>query len=90
MHVQIVNNLVASGKKTDADETDRTITTNGFTFLRLDCVDAANEMTFAIDEDISDASNPIYVKNGYVLELNVAGNVLHYSGSGTFRYTMTV
>jgi len=90
MHVQIVNNLVAAGKKTDADGTDQTISTNGFTQITLDCIDASAEMTFTFDEAISGATKPVYIKNGYSLNLNIAGAVLHYSGSGTFRYIMTI
>ena len=89
MDIRNIANLVASGKKTDADGTDRTIVTEGFTRFRLDCIDATGEMTFTIDEAISGATKPIYVKNGYVLELDIVGATLHYSGSGTFRYVMT-
>lgn len=89
MDIRTIGYLVAAGKKADADGTDRTIVTTGFTHLRLDCVDASAEMTFAIDDAISGADYPIYVKNGYVLELDVVGATLHYTGAGTFRYVMT-
>jgi len=89
--VKIIGNLIASGKKTDADGTDRTIDTTslgGFNRIVLDCSDCTAEMTFTVDEAISSATKPIYVKNGLGWSDNISGDVLHYTGSGTFRYQL--
>ncbi len=88
MESNIVSKLVAAGKKTDADTTDRTIVTTGFKRIIIDCTDATSEMTFTIDENISGAEKPIYVSNGNDLDLNVLGTTLHYEGAGTFRYIL--
>lgn len=89
--VSITGSLAKSGKKTDADATDRTIDTTsvgGFSRIILDCQDCTSEMTFTIDEAISGAQNPIYIASGGGIDANISGKVLHYSGSGTFRYTL--
>lgn len=87
-----INGSFAKGNKvTDADATDRTIdatSDGGFKRLVLDCSDCASEMTFTVDEAIASATKFIYVKPGMTWDDYVSGNILHYSGSGTFRYQM--
>lgn len=87
--VSITGSLTKSGKAADADATDRTIdatTAGGFNHIILDCSDCTAEMTFSVDEAISGAVKPIYIRNGMVFEAYLKGNILHYSGAGTFRY----
>jgi 2-keto-4-pentenoate hydratase/2-oxohepta-3-ene-1,7-dioic acid hydratase in catechol pathway len=87
--------LKLAGKRTDADATDRTITytptgvlPDGFSRVVLDCRDCTAEMTFSFNEPIATATKPLYLKPGDYFDEYVItnGQVIHYSGAGTFRY----
>lgn len=83
--------LKMAGKKTDADDTDRTVTYSGlegFQRVVLDCRDATSEMTFSFDEPIATSSKVVYLKPGDIYDEFVSEGCfsIHYKGAGTFRY----
>ncbi len=82
--------VVAAGKKTDADSTDRTITTNGFTRISV-INDGPAELRLAVDESTLNGSKIIYVSDAEGFDLDIAGETLHYSTTNdacSFRYVL--
>lgn len=82
--------VVAAGKKTDADSTDRTITTNGFTRISV-INDGPAELRLAVDESTLNGSKIIYVSDAEGFDLDIAGKTIHYSTTNntcSFRYVL--
>jgi hypothetical protein len=82
--------IVASGKKTDADTTDRTISTTGFNHVAI-INDGPAELVLAIDESALTGTKRIYVGDSEGFEDDIVGTVLHYTianESCVFRYVL--
>lgn len=90
--ISITGTLIKAGKITDADVTDRIIdatSVGGFYKISLDCSQCTSEMSFTIDEAISGSTKIIYVEAGSSFSDYLKGNILHYSGAGSFNYILS-
>lgn len=84
------NTIVAAGKITDADPTDRTIETDGFNIVSI-INDGPAELILAIDESALTSAKKIYVADSEAFSDYISGTVLHYTivnDSCTFRYVL--
>jgi len=84
------NTIVAAGKITDADPTDRTIETDGFNIVSI-INDGPAELILAIDESALTSAKKIYVSDSEAFSDYISGTVLHYTivnDSCTFRYVL--
>jgi hypothetical protein len=84
------NTIVAAGKITDADPTDRTIETDGFNIVSI-INDGPAELILAIDESALTSAKKIYVADSEAFSDYISGTVLHYTivnDTCTFRYVL--
>lgn len=80
--------VIASGKKTDADGTNRTITTSGFDYVAI-VNDGPGELRIGINESSITGTKTIFVKADESFEAQISGTTINYSmesDSCIFRY----
>lgn len=82
--------IIAAGKKTDADASDRSITTTGFNHISI-INDGPAELILAVDDSALTSTKKIYVSDSEGFEGDISGTVLHYTianDSCIFRYIL--